>query len=621
MNIISLIDGDDLSPNKISKLKNSKIFSFDIFSQKLIEKLNLNQTLADTLLTSKEREDIFDHVVSKIYWYENIEIPENLFIEGKNSLEMLDPLYLHQKLLVILLRFAIIKKIIENENPEKIYVTSGLSKIVSIFTDSEIILLNSESESTFDTFDLRFTIFSKLFSIKISMKNFQRLKDFFEMFAGKLFNLWLNPDAKKPIILLLEFDPTQYPKLLQFLKSSKHNVVLLNRRKSTMYNFNSIQEMKNSNSKIINFKKLLSSNEKSKIHSIQKQLCENLKNFWEKNDFTNFFSYCGHSYWICIKNFLIEQYEIDTHEFVKIFFESKLLFEKFNVKCILYQYESAIAENTLLSLRNQTPSLLLRHGFSSYTKKTNDLRWRYDTFRFIHLNCDEILVWGNLDYDYYSSYLHNSKKLKIVGSPRHEMFFEKIIQNNNKSKTILITTPPITEWSGLLDINVALRYEKILTNLINDIKKIPNVKIIGKLHPGWGWKFNDILIKIFKEIDPSIPVFSIKSIKQLISDSHLVVNITPEDNEPSTVMLEGLIMKKPVIEVSLDERNQNMEYDELHPIISLSYKSNVEHYILKVLNDPIFRKKISLKTNEFLTHYISNQKSVSEFLANYLKSF
>lgn len=621
MNIISLIDGDDLSPNKISKLKNSKIFSFDIFSQKILEKLNLNQILADTLLNSKEREDIFDHVVSKIYWYENIEIPENLFIEGKNSLEMLDPLYLHQKLLVILLRFAIIKKIIENENPEKIYVTSGLSKIVSIFTDSEIILLNSESESTFDTFDLRFTIFSKLFSIKISMKNFQKLKDFFEMFTGKLFNLWLNHDAKKPIILLLEFDPTQYQKLLQFLKSHKHNVVLLNRRKSAMYNFNSIQQMKNSNSKIINFNKLLSSKEKSKIHYIQKQLDKNLKNFWEKNDFTNFFSYSGHSYWNCIKDFLIEQYEIGTHEFVKIFFESKLLFEKFNVKCILYQYESAIAENTLLSLRNQTPSLLLRHGFSSYNKKTNDLRWRYDTFRFIHLNCDEILVWGNSDYDYYSSYLNNSTKLKIVGSPRHEMFFEKLIQNNIESKTIMITTPPITEWSGLLDINVALRYEKILRNLINDLKKIPNVNIIGKLHPGWGWKFNDILIKIFKEIDPSIPVFSIKSIKQLISDSDLVVNITPEDNEPSTVMLEGLIMKKPVIELSLDERNQNMEYDELHPIISLSYKSNVEHYILKVLNDPIFRKKISLKTNEFLTHYLSNQKSVSEFLANYLKSF
>ena len=621
MNIISLIDGDDLSPNKISKLKNSKIFSFDIFSQKILEKLNLNQILADTLLNSKEREDIFDHVVSKIYWYENIEIPENLFIEGKNSLEMLDPLYLHQKLLVILLRFAIIKKIIENENPEKIYVTSGLSKIVSIFTDSEIILLNSESESTFDTFDLRFTIFSKLFSIKISMKNFQKLKDFFEMFTGKLFNLWLNHDAKKPIILLLEFDPTQYQKLLQFLKSHKHNVVLLNRRKSAMYNFNSIQQMKNSNSKIINFNKLLSSKEKSKIHYIQKQLDKNLKNFWEKNDFTNFFSYSGHSYWNCIKDFLIEQYEIGTHEFVKIFFESKLLFEKFNVKCILYQYESAIAENTLLSLRNQTPSLLLRHGFSSYNKKTNDLRWRYDTFRFIHLNCDEILVWGNSDYDYYSSYLNNSTKLKIVGSPRHEMFFEKLIQNNIESKTIMITTPPITEWSGLLDINVALRYEKILRNLINDLKKIPNVNIIGKLHPGWGWKFNDILIKIFKEIDPSIPVFSIKSIKQLISDSDLVVNITPEENEPSTVMLEGLIMKKPVIELSLDERNQNMEYDELHPIISLSYKSNVEHYILKVLNDPIFRKKISLKTNEFLTHYLSNQKSVSEFLANYLKSF
>lgn len=621
MNVISLIDGTDISSTKISELKTSKVFSFDLPSHTFLEKLNLNPILADTLLNSKERENVFDHVVSKLYWYEDFEIPKNLFIEGKNSLEMLDPLYLHQRLLIILLRFSIIKKIIENENPEKIYVTSNLVKIASTFTNSEIIVLNSEQESAFDTFDLRFTIFSKLFSIKISMKNFQKLKNLFEAFAGKLFNLWLDHNDEKPIILLLEFDPTQYPNLLQSLKSSKSNIVILNRRKSAMHNLNSIKQVKNSNSKIINLEKLLSTKDKSQIHLIQKELDVNLKKFWNKNDFKTIFTYNGDSYWNCIKDFLIHQYQIGISDYVKILFESKILFNKLTVKCILYQYESAISENILLSLRNETRSLLLRHGFSSYSEKTSDLRWRYDTFRFIKLNCDEILVWGNSDYGYYSSHLEKSKKLKVIGSPRHDIFFEKLIQKNHHSKTILITTPPITEWSGLLDTDVAIRYEKVLTDLIKNIKKIPNVKIIGKLHPGWGWKFNDVLTTIFKEIDPSIPVFSIKSIKELISDSDLIINITPEDNEPSTVMLEGLILNKPVIEISLDERNKNTEYDESYPIISISYKSDIENYVLKILNEPDFRKKLSSKTDEVLKQYLSNQKSASNFLANYLKSF
>ena len=112
MNIISLIDGNDISSKKISKLKTSKIYAFDILSHKFLKKLNLDHILADTLLNSKERENIFDHVVSKLYWYENIKIPKNLNIEGKNSLDMLDPLYFQQRLVVILLQFCIIKKIL-----------------------------------------------------------------------------------------------------------------------------------------------------------------------------------------------------------------------------------------------------------------------------------------------------------------------------------------------------------------------------------------------------------------------------------------------------------------------------------------------------------------------------
>jgi hypothetical protein len=191
----------------------------------------------------------------------------------------------------------------------------------------------------------------------------------------------------------------------------------------------------------------------------------------------------------------------------------------------------------------------------------------------------------------------------------------------NKLKTILITTPPIIEWSGFLDTNTALRYEDVLKQLTQNIRKNENVKIIGKLHPGWGWKFNYVLMEIFKKIDPKIPVYSTKSIKKLIAECDIMINITPEDNQPSTVLLEGLILKKPVIDISLDERKSDFDYDKSLPIIFLSYKSDVMYYVKKIFYDVDFMHELNLRINSHLKQYLANHKNASVELANYLKSF
>lgn len=193
-------------------------------------------------------------------------------------------------------------------------------------------------------------------------------------------------------------------------------------------------------------------------------------------------------------------------------------------------------------------------------------------------------------------------------------------QRDKNLKTILITTPPIIEWSGFLDTNTALRYENTLKQLIENIKKSENVRIIGKLHPGWGWKFNYVLMGIFKKIDPKIPVYSTKSIKKLITDCNMMINITPEDNQPSTVLLEGLILKKPIIDISLDERKRDFDYDKNLPIIFLSYKSDIMYYINKIFYDADFAHELNSQIDANLKQYLSNHKNASKELANYLRS-
>ena len=623
MKIISLLDSDNINPEKLSQLNSTKIFSFDILSHKLLESKNLKHYLTDDFLSYEERKKIFDHVVSKLYWYNNQTFSKESTIDGTSVFEFLDPLYLHQKLIVTLTNFLIIKKIIETEKPQKIFLTKNLSKIVSTINNKiPIIYLNSDEVEIFDTFDLKLNIFSKIIPLKISMKKLRKLQNIYESIMGSFNNLWLDTDLKKPIILLLEFDPTKFSKLLEKLNSKESNCVILNRRKSPVLNSNSLKTLKKSNIKLINFSKLLSKKEKNEIVSKTKIYDNFLYDFWDnEKSLEKIFSYEDMSYFPCINDFLKKQFASEIKSNVELLIQSKYIFRNFDVKCILYQYESGTSENIILSQRNDVPALLIRHGFASFSEKLDDLRWRYDQFRLLKLDCDEVILWGDADYNYYTKFLSNDIKLQKIGSPRHDLFFQNNSQKNRSQKIVLITTPPIIEWTGQQNINLELRYEQVLKQIIKNLQQNSNLKLIAKLHPGWGWKFNHTLMKIFHDIDPNIPVYSTKPIIPLIEQCDLMININPEQNQPSTVILEGLIMKKPVINVELDELNNDLHYDSMSPIISLSYKSDIQKYVSQLFNDPSFYENLNKKSAKFLEHYLSNHKNASNTLAKYLKSF
>ncbi len=614
---ISLIHGEDFDDSLISKIQNNKIFSFDYSSFKTLKKYNFEYFLADELLSKLEREKIHEHVVSKLYWYEDHKLPN----EEKQLFQFLDPLYLHQKLLITLIQFSIIKKILEQEKPKKIFATKNLSKIISTINNKiPIILLNQEKIEIFDKYDLRFKLLSKTISLKISMSKLRKLQNFYESIMCSFNKIWLTND-NKPIILLLEFDPSKFEKLFHEMKSNNFNCVILNRRKSPIINNNSLKILKNSNIKIFNFNNLLSTNDKKEISRLTNQYRVFLNNFWDsEKSLFSIFSFENSSYYLAIKDFLIKQFESEIEFNVQNLIQSKHIFKNFDIKCILYQYESGTSENITLSQRQNVPSLLIRHGFSSFTTKLDDLRWKYDQFRLLKLNCNQIIMWGNSDYNFYSKFLPKNS-LKKIGSPRHDDFFIDSKKKNDVKKTILITVPPIIEWTGQQNINLELRYENFLKSIVNNLQKYKNFKIIIKLHPGWGWKFNYTLIKICKNIDPNIPIFSTESIIELIDGSDMMININPEENQPSTVILEALIMKKPVINISLDDSNSEFDYDEESPIISLSYKADIMKYVIRLFDDSEFYEKLNNKITKSLNYYLSNHKNASKQLVDYLKSY
>jgi hypothetical protein len=93
-----------------------------------------------------------------------------------------------------------------------------------------------------------------------------------------------------------------------------------------------------------------------------------------------------------------------------------------------------------------------------------------------------------------------------------------------------------------------------------------------------------------------------------------MINISPELYDSSTIMLEGLLLRKPVIQLLLDDELSKVEPLK-SPIIQISEIEHFEQVISKIINDEIYRKEIIEQISSKLNDYLSFQgNSNAKFL-------
>mgnify|MGYP006133149419 CR=1 FL=1 len=594
----------------------SNVYSFDAeIYIKLLEN-NIESSIADDFLNQKERKILFEQVISWYDWYKKKKFTKEFELNGINLLSITNPFEFHLIVLPELIKISIIKKIIEQKLPEIIVTTNYLSKyLTEIIKDKKIsieILPSKQKEKIKDSLNVKFDIGKIPISIKLSRNKYSVIKKIYESILCTILNLWHNNSKNKKTILLLEFDPEKYEELMKELGKTGKNIVLLNWRKPAIWNMESIKIMKNTNCKVLNIQKLLTSKDSKIISELGNEYSKKLEKLWsEKVFFNELFSISGISIWNCIKNEVINLYKERISDYVKFTYIGKKLFESLDVKNILMLNEVGETERMILKVKNdKIPNFLLKHDFSNYFSESQKMIWEREDIRLIPFTSKKFLIWGDANYEYYTNNKIDKNKLIITGSPRYDKFFKvKHVKKNNK--IILITPEPITEFLGLTDTNLAIRYEKVIIQIVNSIKKIPGTKIIVKLHPGDD-KHNEKLLNIFKKIDASIPIFHIKKISELLEECEVLLNITCEINTPSTVMLEGMIFEKPVIEISLDDKTEKFEYEENSAIFSLSYKSKIDHYLKKIIQDSKFQNKLLLNQKRHLENFLSNRGNASK---------
>jgi len=610
------------------KKDHAKIIAFDVPTHHNLSSLDISHSLSDDYLKRAEREELYDFVISMYNWYTNVPESKDLEFDGVNLLSLMSPLEFHEYFLSNLITFFSIKNIIEQEKPHEIFLTGRLSKFLDSFFDKKhITVLNDpnliydkggqDKGFTADQIELRFNVFSKPVSMYISKKTYSKLKNIYENTICSFFNLWFNPHKQEKGVLLLEFNPAVYNELLTNLNSTGKPIILLNRRRSAIWNKESLKILKKcTNCKILNDKKFLNSNDKSNLSELKKRYHLNLQNLWQNEKlFQRLFSKSGISFWHIVKKKMINLHYNRLDEYLEYLFTTKKALESLNLDSIVMLNETGETETAVLKInKSKISTFLLQHAFARFVPDFLDEQWRYEDQRMVSFQSDKFLIWGKTDFEFFSKFGIREDKLIITGSPRHDSFSIEHGLSSSK-KLILLTLTPITDRTGLADINLAIKYEKLLKKLLDFIKQSNNIDIIIKLHPGENWH-NSSLVNFFQKNYHNIPVYQTRSPKGLIQSSDLVININNEIYDHSTIMLEAMVLQKPVLQISLDNQFQNSDYDSGNPILALSYEADWEKYIKKILFEKNFSEQMILNSNIHLKNFLSFQDNASKKVTN-----
>lgn len=609
----------------LNEINQYDIFSFNVSVHKELEQKNIAHKFAETYLTKNDKIEIFNKTVELLSWYDDKSIDSSFKLHNINFLSLLDSNELLFLILDHLYNFVIIKRIFETENIDSILIPNSFFKSIQNFTSHKKINIETfshvddEYSLAFDTLRFSMSIGSYELPISISRKQFIKFKKLIEKIIYGSFSLWVDTKKQKKSIILIEFNPAEYEELLSQIKKIGINIILLNRRRSAIWNFKSFKILRKYDCKILNSSKIIQSHN-SEFKKYSKLFTKKLDDLWRNDDFfESKFQFEECSFWNLIKDTLLFSIKSRIPEFLEFIFIANYISTTMNVASILSLYENGELEKSILqATKNQIPSILLEHGYVEYIEEISrfDIGEMYTTFN------DKIAIWGNKQ----KNYLINFRKIDpnsiiVSGSPRHDKFFNIVpmIKEKNSTKKILIIPSPIINFTGLIDTQIFIKYEKLFQKIIPILKSFNNVEISIKLHPVHHFS-NDFIKKIISDLDPKIKIYQISSIIEHINTSDAIIILDAQLVGPSTPFLESLILKKPIMFITVDDEIIPFDCATDGSCIFLRSKDDLKKPLLKLLYDKDSIEQLIKHGQSHLSKFLSNPGHASEKLAKTLIS-
>lgn len=627
MNNTILLIGDitdfDVIPNNIIEDVNIKKFTFDFNIHEILKNKNIDHEIADNLLNEEERSKIFNKMLEFRRWHDE-DISNSLKFENVNILKLFDTHEFSSYLMPILINFILVKKILDKEAPNKIVSTNIFEKIINFYTKNSNIqtqyYINTvEKKLLWDKIAIKYNIGKFSISFNLSKKLYLKLKQINESLLGLTNNFWLSNDLSRKSIVFLEFNPAIHSTLFKKFENYNGNIILVNRRRSAVWNKKSTEIVRDSNLKIANFDKILDQDEQLKISTLVTDYSKKLDIFWENSDFfNNLFQINGYSFWEVIQKDLKKKYDEKLPDFILSILSVKKLLNQNDVRCIISLNDVGETEKAFLEFsQKKIPSILLEHGFIERVDETK----QFDFLDFVHFK-DKLVVLGETRKKWLCEEFDiDQNKIISLGSPRHDDYFKSKLKNNKKNNfTILLAPNPIGDISGLSSTNLKSRVNDVISKILSTVKQLDDFEIIVKLHASQ-LKHNQEIHSFIKNYDNKIPIYLSKSVIDTINEVDLVIVISPETYGTSTMILESMILEKPVINIVFNQKPFQFEHVKSKSVFIISDYDELEKELKKILLDQNIQNEILENANKFVQTFLSNPGNASEKFLEYVRTY
>jgi hypothetical protein len=592
------------------------IIAFDIESHNLLLKKNIVHKLSDDYLSDKDLNDIQDLTYHFSNWYAESKISNLIEYEGINIGELfyIELSYFLTPKLKIFFEIQQIYK--EFKNPS-FFSSSSLIDILKLFSSNFYILKdNDEKKSSISNNDLSIK-FGK-FTLKTNSQNTITKNIIKSLYS--IFNNFLSPkkiDYDKPTILLLNFTTLRFEKFFEELPNHSINLIKYDTIAPAFWNYRTLSLIKKSQCHIENNETILQNDDSLTLENINSLINEKLNILLENEEFfKRFFSLNTLVFWNVIKNDFIEMFTTNYNNAIQNIAKIKFLFKKYSISYIMLTSECSPLDLITIHLSKQLgiKTGILQHAlYYDDLKNHNYHNFKCDEFHRVRpIYSDNFLVWGKLTQIDSQKHGLSSEKIVSLGCPYFDAFLNNI-DNSKKleEKYILLATTPKTHTNFITELNVKNQIE-YYDNIkqISEITTKINKNLLIKVHHYNLASSNEK--ELVNKINPKIIVETTGSFYKYAQKCEVLICI-----DSSTAILEAMLLKKPVILVLINDKDDYPELFQNNYVI-ITPISELENILIKLSNDSSYKKQVIKNQESFLNYYLDNIGTSSNALLNFL---
>ncbi len=588
--------------------ENVKIITFDYSSHVELTEKNIEHEISEVYLM----EDI-DKLQRQCYeflnWYDLDIIKKNINFFNVNIPKLYNDQLIHP-IVKILKKFSEIKVIIKKFPNLEYFASGDLFLISKLLIRSIFEIQNSKkNEFYFDKIDIGTNIGKINIKFSIPTSSYKKIKKTSE----KLLEIILknqNKNLSKKNTLLVELNTKYFKNFFLESKNQNKNILYYGIRRPGVWDLESFKIIKNSQCGIITpdiINNTTLAEYKKKISDIREKFLNILNSNKELNDF---FAIDNISI-ISVISPIIEILIINRLD--EIFFEillAKQMFENFPIDSVVVISEIGMTEQIVIQLANQKniPILHLQEGLHIDTPEAYENSKSQSVFL---ESASKYIAWGKFDKENeITNGKVSSNDIIELGSPRFSEL--NFLESKNSEEFVLLATmaPQIEEINGIDVRNL----EKYLKSILKICEIITNekMKLVIKLHPTV-----DILniSKIIQKKFPKIQVIQKGDINPLIRKCSTLI-VTGH----STVIIQAQILQKPVISIPFIDYNWGNPSVYREKSCLLIEVEQLTGNLKKIASDPVFKKELIKRGNEFIKKCFKNRNESSKMIWNYIKN-